>query len=176
MILDNYHYLTKISRGYKSGYNYGLFKLGVLVGVCIFTGLPVPELSKGMFGIVDQEGIFELSRLCLDPSIQKEEHNIASWFVSRSIRAFRRETDVKAILSYADADYHQGTVYRACNFTYYGLSDAKKDFWIKQPDNTYIKHSRGKIKGLVGEWRPRSQKHRYVLVFDKKLTMLWKTT
>jgi len=175
-ILLKHHYLKDISKGFKSGFNYGVFKNDLCVGVVIYTGFPVPELSKGMLGLSrgDQEGLFELSRLCLTPEVQREEHNLASWFVSKSIALLRKETKVRVILSYADADFHSGTVYRACNFNYYGLTAIKKDFWIKQPNGTYVKHSRGKVKGLKGEWRERSRKHRFVLMFDKNLKMLWK--
>jgi len=175
-ILLRYHYLKDISKGFKSGYNYGLFEKDCLVGVIIFTGFPVPELSKGMLGLgrTEQQGLFELSRLCLDPITQKKEHNLASWFVSRSIKQLKIDTEVKVILSYADSEFHDGTVYKACNFDYYGLSAPKKDFWIEQNDGTFVKHSRGKTKGVKGEWRLRSQKHRYLMVFDKKLTVLWK--
>ena len=145
------------------------------MGVCIFTGFPVPELVNGMFGLdrADQKGFFELSRLCIAPSVQTSEHNITSWFVSRAIKELKKDTKVRAILSYADSDFHQGTIYRACNFDYYGLTDQKSDFWIKQEDGTYIKHSRGKVKGVDGEWRPRSRKHRFVMIFDKRLNMRW---
>ena len=104
---------------------------------------------------------------------QAKEHNLASWFVARAIKLLRQEEDVRAILSYADNDFHEGTLYRASNFTYYGLSDAKSDFWIKQEDGSYKKHSRGKMKGLDGEWRPRSRKHRFLKVYDKKLNCQW---
>ena len=174
-ILLQYHYLKDLSRGFKSGYNYGLYKRDTLVGVIIFTNLPVPELVKGMLGgkRTEQRGLFELSRLCLLPDIQSTEHNAASYFVSKAIRQFRKDADVKLILSYADSAFHKGTVYQASNFTYYGLTDPKKDFWIKQPDGSYKKHSRGKVKGLEGEWRPRSQKHRYVMCFDDSLEIKW---
>ncbi len=175
-ILLKYHYLKDISRGFKSGYNYGLFKNETLVGSIVFTGFPVPELVKGLFGLErdNQSGFFELSRLCVEPKTQKEEYNITSWFVSRSIKQLRKDTNVKAILSYADSDFHSGTIYKACNFKYYGLTDEKKDFWIKDKNGNYIKHSRGKIKGLEGEWRPRSRKHRFLLIYDKSLNPLWK--
>ena len=178
-LLLTYHYLKDFSKGFKSGYNYGLFKkndfsplnIGGPVGVCIFTGLPVPEIAKGAFGLErnEQQGLFELSRLCIHPDIQSREHNITSWFVSRSIRQLRKDTEVKAIISYADSDFHSGTIYRACNFKYCGLSDPKKDFYYA--DGT--KHSRGKVKGVAGEWKERSRKHRYVMVFDKNLKLLW---
>ena len=178
-LLLTYHYLKDFSKGYRSGYNYGLFKkndfsplnIGPLLGAVIFTGLPVPEVAQGAFGLErnDQQGLFELSRLCIHPDTQSSEHNITSWFVSRSIRQLRKDTEVKAIISYADSDFHSGTVYRACNFKYCGLSDPKKDFYYA--DGT--KHSRGKIKGAEGEWKDRSRKHRYVMVFDKNLELLW---
>ena len=174
-LLLQYHYLKDISKSFKSGYNYGLFKknhfcplkIGGLLGVCIFTGLPVPEIAKGAFELErhEQQGLFELSRLCIRPDTQSSEYNITSWFVAKAIRQFRRDTEVKAILSYADNDFHSGTIYRACNFKYYGLTDRKKDFYYS--DGT--KHSRGKIKGEEGEWKDRSRKHRYLMVFDKEL-------
>lgn len=179
-LLYNYHYLKDKSKDFKSGFNYGLFKrsewecplrIGGCLAVCIFTGFPVPELGVSAFGLSrdDQEGLFELSRLCIRPDIQKEEYNITSWFVSKCIRRFRKDANVRAILSYADSAHHTGTIYRACNFNYYGLTDQKKDFYYS--DGT--KHSRGSVKGLDGEWKDRSRKHRYMLVFDKTLDIKW---
>ena len=178
-LLYTYHYLKDESKDFKSGYNYSLYRksftdilnIGGSVGACIFTGLPVPEIAVGAFGLErsQQEGIYELSRLCVHPEVQKEEYNITSWFVSRCIRRFKKDATVRAILSYADNDHHSGIIYRACNFQYHGLTDKKSDFWIKQADGTYIKHSRGPIKGLEGKWRERSRKHRYLMIFDKEL-------
>lgn len=134
-ILLKFHYLKDHSKGFKSGYNYGLFYFNELVGVIIFTAFPVPELVQGMFGLLrnDQEGFFELSRLCITPDMQASEHNLASWFVSRAIKQLRKETKVRCILSYADSDYHQGIVYKASNFKYYGLTDPKRTFGYFRP-------------------------------------------
>lgn len=180
-LLYNHHYLKDESKDFKSGYNYGLFKrtewecplrIGKCLAACVFTGLPVPEIAVGAFGLQrhEQEGLYELSRLCVHPDIQKEEYNITSWFVSRCIKRFRKDARVRCIFSYADANHHIGTIYRACNFTYYGLTDPKKDFYYA--DGT--KHSRGSIKGIEGEWRERSRKHRYAIIFDFGLNILWK--
>ena len=178
-LLLRFHYLKDFSKDFKSGWNYGLYEnndfcplnVGGIKGICIFTGLPVPEIAKGAFGLErnEQQGLFELSRLCIEPSTQSREYNITSWFVSRAIRQLRKDTEVKAIISYADSDYHSGTIYRACNFKYAGLTDPKKDFYYS--DGT--KHSRGKIKGAEGEWKDRSRKHRYVMMFDENLELLW---
>ena len=174
-LLAEHHYLSKIQRGFKSGYNFGLFEHDVMVGACIFTGVPVRELLQGCFGLPatsSQEGLFELSRLVLQPDFQSREHNAASWFVSKAIHMLRKQTKVKAILSYADQGYHSGTVYAACNFKYYGLTDKKCDFWFKI-DGVFVKHSRGTVKGADGEWRPRNQKHRFLMIFDKELQCRW---
>ena len=186
-LLYTHHYLKDESKDFKSGHNYGLFRrsdwecplrIGNGLGACIFTGLPVPEIAVGAFGLErnQQEGIYELSRLCIHPDVQKEEHNITSWFVSRCIKRFKKDARVSCILSYADANHHLGTIYRACNFSYFGLTDKKSDFWIKQPDDSFIKHSRGSTKGVEGEWRERSRKHRYLMIFDKELKkrLTWK--
>jgi hypothetical protein len=180
-LLYTHHYLKDESKDFKSGYNYGLFRytewecplrIGGCLGACIFTGLPVPEIAVGAFGLErhEQQGLFELSRLCIEPSTQSCEYNITSWFVSRSIRQLRKDTEVKAIISYADSNHHTGTIYRACNFKYAGLTDARKDFYFA--DGT--KHSRGRVKGSEGEWKDRSRKHRYVMIFDKSLKLAWK--
>ena len=175
-LLNTFHYLKDESKDFKvSPYSYGLYRnsvtdvlhIGGPVAACIFTNLPVPEIAVGAFGLQrhEQEGLYELSRLCVHPDIQREEYNITSWFVSRCIKRFRKDTEVKAILSYADSSHHSGIIYRATNFKYYGLSSPKKDFYYA--DGT--KHSRGSVKGTEGEWRDRSRKHRYLMVFDKQL-------
>jgi hypothetical protein len=182
-LLNTFHYLKDESKDFKvSPYSYGLYRNSVTdvlhIGGClacvIFTGLPVPEIAVGAFGLErdQQEGLYELSRLCVHPDLQREEYNITSWFVSRCIKRFRKDANVRCILSYADSSRHNGIIYRACNFKYYGLSDPKKDFYYA--DGT--KHSRGSVKGAEGEWRDRTRKHRFLMVFDKELekSLKWK--
>lgn len=175
-LLTEYHYLSKQSVTFKSGFNVGLFCQDEIVGACVFTGFPVPELAKGCFGLErdQQEGLFELSRFVLRPDHQQSEYNLSSWFLSRSLKFLKaKKQPVKAVLSYADSHYHDGTLYKACNFSYHGLTDKKSDFWIQQPDGSFKKHARGSVRHLKGEWRPRTQKHRFLQVYDKSLQCLW---
>jgi hypothetical protein len=182
-LLNTFHYLKDESKDFKvSPYSYGLYRnsvtdvlhIGGCCGCVIFTKIPVPEIAVGAFGLQrhEQEGLYELSRLCIHPDVQRDEYNITSWFVSRCIKRFRKDANVRAILSYADSSRHDGIIYRACNFKYYGLSDPKKDFYYA--DGT--KHSRGSVKGVEGEWRDRTRKHRYLITFDKSLerSLKWK--
>ena len=171
-LLEPYHYLTKQSKGFRSGYNYGAFINNELMAVCIFHNPSVPELVKGCFGLErnEQKGIFELGRLVKRPNSEI----ILSQFVAKAMKQLKKDTEVRAILSYADSRYHAGYIYQALNFKYYGLTAKRSDFWFEQPDGSYIKHTRGKVKGFKGIWKPRARKYRYLMVFDSALQSKWK--
>lgn len=174
-VLDAYHYIHKNGGNFRSGYNYALIdsKTLSICGIAVFHTNSVKEVIKGCFGIDDfkMTGFYELGRLCMNPNTH--EKNLTSFFLSNSIKMFRKEVEVKCILSYADSDYHLGYIYQACNFKYYGLTDAKKDFFFLLDNGEYKKHQRGKLKGCAGEWRYRPQKHRYLLVFDNTIKTNW---
>lgn len=172
-ILSKNHYLSKQGFSFRCGRNYGLFLEDKLIGVAIFHTVSAWETVKGAFGLEDKEqkGFWELGRLAIDGGYAVK--NLNSWFVARCIKLLRAEENVRALISYADTEYHEGYIYQALNFTYYGLTAPKKDFWVKQDDGTYKKQSRGVTKGVDGEWRPRSRKHRYMMVFDLSLTVKW---
>ena len=55
LILNQHHYLSKISITFKSGFNLSLLHKNKIVGACIFTGFPVPELAYGCFGLNRKE-------------------------------------------------------------------------------------------------------------------------
>lgn len=173
-LLDAYHYLHE-EGNYRSGYNYGLFDSTsrILIGVCVFHTVSGKELAKGCFGQSGHkvDGFYELGRLCINPHFH--EKNITSFFLSNSINIFRKQSDVRALLTYADSGHHVGYIYQACNFKYYGLSDQKNDFFVRQFNGTFKKLQRGKCKHLDGEWRPKPQKHRYMIIYDASLKTLW---
>lgn len=171
--LKKHHYLSKQGCGFRSGFNYGLYEAdGTLTGVAVFHTVSALETVKGCFGIEDQTGMYELGRFAIDSRHNKK--NLSSWFLSRAIKRLRSDTEVRALITYADSEYHKGYLYQATNFKYYGLTTPKKDFFAKQSDGTFKKLSRGKTKGIDGEWRTRSRKHRYLMLFDKTLQTLWK--
>lgn len=173
-MIKKYHYLGKQGFSFRSGYNYGLFCNGLLIGVAVFHSVSAPETVQGCFGLArnEQDGIWELGRLVIHPNYNGK--NYTSWFLARAIRQLRKSTNVRALISYADTAYHCGYIYQATNFKYYGMTSKKKDFWQRKSDGTYVKQSRGKTVGVEGEWRDRTRKHRYMLIFDKKLETKWK--
>ena len=175
--LKKHHYLAQMGNGFLGKVNYGLFTSdGKIIGCLVFAGISVIETLIGAFEgferFSSQEGFWELTRLAMDDSEKKK--NLTSWFVSRCIKRLRSENEVRAIISYADSKYHNGYIYQATNFKYYGLAPQKYDFFEKLDDGTEKQVWRGSVKGLQGEWRLRSRKHRYMIVYDKTLKIRWK--
>lgn len=166
-LITKYHYLG--DKSFRTGYAYVLERDGSINGGLIWHSVSAPETVVGAFGLerTEQNGIFELGRLVVSSKLNKT--GITSFFLAHSIRLLRKKTNVRALLTYADSTKHLGTVYQACNFKYYGLTDKKCDFYV----NGSIQE-RGKTKCIIGEWKPRPQKHRYLLVYDKSLNILWK--
>lgn len=174
-LLDPYHYLHK-EGNFRSGINYGLIhrETNKIVGVCVFHSNSAKGIIKGCFGIdsFKLDGFFELGRLCINPHYH--ERNLTSFLVGGAIKLLRKNYNVRCLLSYADSHNHAGFIYQACNFKYYGLTDKKKDFFYIQEDGSFKKLQRGKCKHLKGEWRDKSQKHRYLLIYDCNLETKWK--
>ena len=167
------HYLSLQGRSFRSGQNFGLFLGNELIGVAIFHGVSAGETVMGAFGLekTEQAGFYELGRLALDAD--NNAKNLASWFLAQTIKRLRKEVNVRAIITYADSSLHYGGIYQAVNFKYYGLTAKKKDFYVKQEDGSFVLQARGKTKGVAGEWRDRTRKHRYMIVYDKTLSVKW---
>jgi hypothetical protein len=174
--LQRNHYLAQQGHGFMSKANYGLFNSeDKLIGVVTFSGISVVETLIGAFeGFKrdsDQEGFFELSRLSMNDAAK--EKNLTSWFLSRCIKRLRKEFQVRAIISYADSRYHHGYIYQATNWGYYGFAPKKSDFFYTDKGGQERQLWRGSTKGKNGEWRERSRKHRYMLVYDPTLRVKW---
>jgi predicted GNAT family N-acyltransferase len=165
--VERHHYLG--AKRFRCSYAFGLFDDGDLIGACVFHGISAPETAVGAFGLArtDQDGLWELGRLVL--RADKNGQNRASFFVRRAIKELRKLTDVRAMISYADSSLHSGTVYKAAGFIYCGLTDKKCDFVVSGKTQ-----ERGSTRGKEGEWKPRTRKHRFILVFDTRLTLRWK--
>ena len=175
--LIRHHYLAQQGNGFLAKIAHGLFDNSLhLVGVITWGGVSAFQTLIGLFEgyerYSDQNGIWELTRLAMDDN--RKEKNLTSWFVSHSIKKLRKEYEVKAIISYADSTYHHGYIYQATNFKYYGLAPKKQDFFEIQNDGTEKQIWRGSVKGMKGEWRDRSRKHRYLIIYDKNLKVKWK--
>lgn len=105
-------------------------------GVMLFA---YPRMSVTFHGFRPMN-LLELARLWLDPTVQGlivqdhsgHEHtfSVASCAVGQALRRIRQDwlakypklPDVYAVVSWADAEHHEGTIYRAANFREVGRS------------------------------------------------------
>jgi GNAT superfamily N-acetyltransferase len=166
-IVKNHHYLG--DRRFICKYAYGLYIEDDLLGAVVYGGLSVPNTAQGAFGLPkgNYPDLAEMHRLVLYPNLNGA--NYGSYLVGKSLRLLKLQ-GIRAVISYADSSRHYGAIYQACNFIYCGLTAPKNDYLLA---NGKIKQ-RGKVAGLQGKWIPRSRKHRYVYLIDKKINLLWK--
>ena len=130
--LQRHHYLAQQGNGFLGKAQYGLFTSdNKFVGCIVFAGISVIETLIGAFEgfdrFSDQSGFWELTRLAMDDDNKKL--NLTSWFVAKAIKRLKHEYHVRALISYADSKYHNGYIYQATNFKYYGLAPQKSDFF-----------------------------------------------
>lgn len=106
------------------------------IGVLLYA---YPRMSVPFRGY-DPMNLVELARMWLDPSVQGmrvidssgREHafSVATCAVGKSLRRIRQDwhgkyphlPDVRAVVSWADQEHHEGTIYRAANFSEAGTS------------------------------------------------------
>lgn len=166
--IKKYHYLGDAK--FFSKFAYGLFhKDGdLMLGVTTFSNPQGNVALKGWFGLPNtDQTVLELSRLCVLPQLNGT--NATSFLLSGSIRLLKKES-IRAVITLADDSRHSGSIYQVCNFTYYGLTDKKSDFfrWDGKVN------PRGATKEVQGVWVPRTRKHRYAYILNKDLICNYK--
>ena len=153
---------------------YGLFVNSECVGASVFGMVGGISSLKGWFGIGNSKdeslGFVELNGLVLNPMYNGG--NYTSKLLGGAIRKLKKK-GVRAVVSLADASIHNGYIYQACNFSYHGLSDKKTDFYQYNSNGNFKLNPRGQTKSLSGVWLPRTRKHRYVYLIDKKVNVLY---
>ena len=119
--LRKWHYSEYVNIQAKEVF--GLFRDGAflpeLVGVCIYTRPAGPTAAQKYYP-QDPDKCLELRRLCL---IDDTPKNAESFFVSRTLKWLRKNTEWKFVVSYADPEQgHTGVIYQAANFKYEGTT------------------------------------------------------
>ena len=97
----------------------GKFGFPEMVGVCVYTR-PAGAAAAKRYHPDNPERCLELRRLCL---IDDTPKNAESFFIAKTLRWLKKYTDWEYIISYADPEQgHGGTIYKASNFTYEGIT------------------------------------------------------
>lgn len=169
--VEKHHYSHNLN-GVIADYCFKLTDGDRLVGAAVFGRLAMASQWK-RYGEHEEE-VLELRRLvCVDEAPKNTE----SWFIAKCLKWLRDYTEVKAVVSYADPEYgHSGTIYKASNFEYKGLSSpGKVIMWNgeKYHDKAIRTKYRGRLKPFAQElknaletgdaaYKPTQGKHTYV--------------
>ena len=145
--IETYHYSHNIN-GVKIKYCFKVEYNGALVGGVLFGAMSTTAWKK----FADKESkVLELRRLVLIDSAGKNSESRVIGHCLRKIRKIDKEVEI--IVSYADPYYkHNGTIYKASNFEYLGLSGKDKGFLDKETGKVY--HSRALRTKYKGEYKP----------------------
>ena len=118
--------------------------------------------------------MFELARLVRHDKFDKQ----LSQFVSWSLRWLKKNTDIHAVLSYADTTQgHHGGIYQATNFTYVkespkrhiGFQAEDQSFWHCRSCNAKFGTSSTKKMALIKpSWEPIYGKEKYLYIYPLK--------
>lgn len=165
-MVKKYHYLGEKDFMYTVAYGLHTKDNDELLGCAIFGVVGGSIALKGWFGVDNKHSdeYLELTRLVMSPSLNG--CNATSYLLGNAIKQIKKELpSVRAIISLADNGLHNGAIYQACNFKYYGLTDRKTDFFVMGCEGK-VKRC-GSTKDKQGVWLPRSQKHRYLYIIDK---------
>ena len=128
--VEKWHYSKNVN-GLNISLVFGLFYKEYLIGAIIYGSLAMANTWK-KYGKNESE-VIELKRLCC---IDKTKKNTESFFISKTIKFIKKFTKYKTIISYADPFHnHEGTIYKASNFTFEGLTSKGKI--IQYNDKTY---------------------------------------
>jgi hypothetical protein len=115
--IETWHYSQSVN-GIRSQYCFALIDGNELIGGAIFAGLGMANAWR-KYG-EREEDVLELRRLCC---IDDTPKNTESYFISRCLKWLKKNTETKTIVSYADPYHgHCGTIYKASNFQYLGLT------------------------------------------------------
>jgi hypothetical protein len=121
--VEQWHY-SKNTNGIKIYKCFGLYRptdsgFPALVGAMIY-GQPAMNHQASKWNPSNPDKCIELRRLCC---IDDTPKNTESFFIGRTFKWLRKNTDIELIISYADPMYgHEGTIYKATNFTHAGLT------------------------------------------------------
>ena len=145
--VEKHHYSHSLN-GVKIAYCFSVTHGLRLIGGVVFGAMATTAWRR----FADEERkVLELRRLVL---FDEAERNSESRVIGFTLRWLKQHaTNIEVVVSYADPAYgHVGTIYRASNFQYVGLSGRDKGFRDLETGRVY--HSRALRTKYKGEFKP----------------------
>lgn len=127
ILIEKYHYAKSATN--TGVYTFGLFKIGndFFENQCLGCSWWLPPTKNAAIATFDGEWqkVLSLTRLVVAPNVPK---NACSFLLSKSIKMIDK-TKWHCLVTYADTcQNHSGTIYKANNWEYMGLTTASAVF------------------------------------------------
>ena len=180
--IEKHHYSHNVN-GVQSLYHYGLFTEGnfglpKMIGAMMYAHPSMPA-TAAKYNPINPDKCLELRRLvCIDDTPKNTE----SYFIGKTLRWLKQNTDIEVIVSFADQHHgHTGVIYKATNFDYLGetakgrilMVDGKEmhSRSLNQLDRPYGRELNRRYK--AGDenifWKKTKPKHIYVYYLNKRI-------
>ena len=114
--VHRWHY-SHDTNGVQQTQCFALFDGNRMIGAMIYA-LPSMKSTAAKYNPDNPLRCWELRRLCC---IDDTPTNTESYFIGKTLRWLRQNTDAEVIISYSDLHHgHEGVIYKASNFIYLG--------------------------------------------------------
>jgi hypothetical protein len=178
--IEKWHYSKNVN-GLRISQIFGLFHEKNLIGAMIYGALGMANNWKKF--VEAESKVVELKRLCC---IDKTPKNTESYFIGKTLRWMKQNSDYDLVVSYADTYYgHEGTIYKASNFKHMGLTTKGKvidyneryyhdkcirTYYINSDGERVIKPFAQKIKGALetGEAKYVDMPEKHIYIYSLK--------
>ena len=175
--VHKWHY-SHDTNGVQHTQCFALFDDMKMIGAMIYGTPAMPDVSKKYYP-ENPNIVLELNRLCC---IDETPKNTESYFIGKTLRWLKQNTDLEVIVSFADQHYgHAGTIYKASNFEYLGETAAGQVLMVdgremhsrslNQKDRPYGRELKRRYD--AGDenifFKKRKPKHIYTYYLNKKI-------
>jgi len=180
--IEQWHYSKSIN-GLRIDYCFKLLDGETIIGAMIYGGVAMANQWK-KYAEKESE-LTELRRLCC---IDETPKNTESYFIAKTIKWIKNNTEIKRILSYADLTYgHKGIIYQATHFKLVGQTAKGRIIMYndkKYHDKTIRTMYKGKLKPYAqkvkdaldsGEAFYQNTKQKNIYVYDIKRKLSYKS-
>ena len=165
--VHKWHY-SHSTNGVQQTQCFALFNDEKLIGAMMYA-LPSMKSTASKYNPDNPLRCWELRRLCC---IDDTPTNTESYFIGRTLRWMKNNTDIKKVISYADKTYnHEGGIYKASNFKHLGMTQPSKVIvWDKKlyhektirNDRPYARKVKAAVDSGQAYYRDTLPKHIYM--------------
>ena len=133
--IEKWHY-SHSTNGVQHTQCFALFDGMTMIGAMMYA-LPSMKATAAKYNPINPDRCLELRRLCC---IDDTPTNTESFFIGKTLRWLKQNTEIEVIISYADLEQgHEGVIYKASNFIHLGNNGGarpRKDAASSQSPNS----------------------------------------